>query len=575
MRERNNKRNHKESGVALFFALVALLLLSAIAASLVFMTNTETAVNTNYRNERLADFGAKSGFEELRARMRRADPASICAILPNAPPAGIVGSDGCTGVAVAPGNPPVLYLLNEGNAPGTVQPWVDGSQYMDDELCHDGYFFPGLQQQANLASDLRCTRVPAGNAWYATVPGGSNAPWSGTSAALPYKWVRVAMKVNCTVQGGPLNPTAYCVNFAQPPGTQVCWTGSNEVLQGGLQSDGVTPATTCQNMSPSNSPVYVITSLAVSGTNTRKMVQAEAALDPTQPFPYGLYATGTACPSLTLNGGGNSNPFTDSFNSANGGTYNNTNNPTGGDVGANGGVLLEGHSMVGGTVGVLSSAPSPPGPATPCVGPTGDYTTVGGNAGFYNPGGIYPQNQLTQIAAPVVFPTPPDPVPLPPNTAYNGSSTLVPGTYGAITLTSNLTLAPGTYNIYSLNMSGNANIVVNPPGAVVINFPSTSANPINFTGKSIDANTGIANDLLFNYSGTGTINIAGNNASYFNLDAPLANVTVGGNGDVYGRVIGQTLTWNGNGKFHFDRNSALGPPNNGPFSLITLRDVAY
>src|SRR6266478_2410110 len=186
MRERNKTwKMNQESGVALIFALFALLLLSAIAASLVLMSNTETAVNFNYRNERVADYAAKAGFEEVRARLRPADPNSINALLPTAPPPA--------------GN--VLYVLNEGNQPGTVQPWNKGSAYMDDELCHDGYLFNGVMQgqgQNGLASDLRCTNVPNGNGWYNTT--GSIAPWSGTSAALPYKWVRVALKVNCTVQ---------------------------------------------------------------------------------------------------------------------------------------------------------------------------------------------------------------------------------------------------------------------------------------------------------------------------------------------------------------------------------------
>src|SRR6266571_3297875 len=87
MREKNKTRKiSRESGVALFFALFALLLLSAIAASLVLMTNTETAVNANNRNERTADYAAKAGFEEVRARMRVLDPASINALLPTAPP---------------------------------------------------------------------------------------------------------------------------------------------------------------------------------------------------------------------------------------------------------------------------------------------------------------------------------------------------------------------------------------------------------------------------------------------------------------------------------------------------------
>src|SRR5260370_12941673 len=466
MREKNKTRKiSRESGVALFFALFALLLLSATAASLVLMTNRQTAVNANYRKERTADYAAKAGFEEVRARMRILDPASINALLPTAPP--------------PPGG--VLYVLNEGNAPGTVQPWVvstnnNPNAYMDDELCHDGYPYNGnmqQQQQGNLASDLRCSKVPPGNGWYNTVS--SNAPCGGTSAGLPYKWVRLAMKLNCTVQGAQ-NATAYCVNAGQPATTQVCWNGATEVLlSGALTCQAMGPTVACPTCGSTN-PVYVITSLAVSGSSTRKMVQAEVALDPAQPFPYGLYATGTSClpPALSLNGGGNSNPFTDSFNSATPGV---PSTPTGGDVGSNGGVLLDGHAQVGGQVGVLSSAPSPPGPASPCIGPTGDYSVLGLNAGLYNPA-VYPQNTLTQIPAPVVFPPPPDPVPAPPSTAYSGSSTLVPGTYGAITLTGDLTLSPGTYNIYSLNMSGNANIIVNPAGALALKFPSARPTPL-------------------------------------------------------------------------------------------------
>jgi Tfp pilus assembly protein PilX len=556
MRERNKTRKiRQESGVALIFALFALLLLSAIAASLVFMTNTETSVNSNYRNERTADYAAKAGFEEVRARMRVGDPASINALLPIAPPPA--------------GN--VLYVLNEGNAPGTVQPWSAGSAYMDDELCHDGFAFNGVMQgqgQNGLASDLRCTNVPNGNGWYNTTT--SNNPWSGTSATLPYKWVRLSMKVNCTVQGSQ-NATTYCVNSTAPINAtqQVCWNGSTEVLLSG--------ALTCQKMGPtvacptcgSTNPVYVITSLAVTGTSTRKMVQAEVALDPSQPFPYGLYATGTACPSLTMTG----NAITDSYNSQNGAYGGGNVFNTGGDVGANGGISLSGNATVGGAIGVLSTNPVPP---DPCNYANGDYLATG-NAGWAN----VPGNGLSTIAAPNTFPTPPDPTPLPAaNSAdagnYSKGLSLVPGTYGAISLSGgSLTLAPGTYNIYSLSTSGQANVVVNPPGAVVLNFPSGSPSPVNMSGQSFASSDQIPNDFQINYGGTGTITLSGQAGSYGIVDAPNANINVTGQGDIYGRIIGKTLTWTGQGKFHFDKASALGPPNNGPFTLISFRDVSY
>ena len=276
----------------------------------------------------------------------------------------------------------------------------------------------------------------------------------------------------------------------------------------------------------------------------------------------------------TFAGGGNSNPATDSYTTANGGTYATTNTPSGGDVGANGGVLLNGHAQVGGAIGVVTlTNPSL------CNFAQGDYTTQGGQAGPYNTV-QYPTN-IPQTVCPnppcagIVFPTPPDPIPAPPSTPYGGGNTLVPGTYGAITTTSTLTLAPGTYNIYSLNMSGQSSIVVNPPGAVVLNFPSASATPISFAGQSITASSNVANNLQINYGGTGTVALAGKADSVMNVNAPNATVNVSGKGDLYGRVVGSTLNWSGNGKFHFDKASALQPQNNGFYRTVSFREVSY
>jgi hypothetical protein len=525
-------KSNPERGVALLFALFALLLLSAIAASLMFMTNTETSVNTNYRSERVSAFAAKAGMEEVRDRMPTLNTA---ALLPTTfPPA--AGS--------------VLYVLNEGAAPGTIKPWVAGNTYMDDEMCHDFAVVQGQQP----APDVRCTTAPSAAMLVAGAPAASNYPWSGTAAALGYKWVRVTLKQSNSVQLYPVNGAT---------ATQVCWNGSTELLRSG--------AATCQTMVPSTNPVYMITSLAASASGTtRRMVQAEVALSPAQPFPYGLFATGTACPSLNFHGGGNSDPATDSFNTANNGTYSNTASNTLGDVGANGGVSLSGHSEIGGAVAVPSLAPVPP---NPCVG--GDYVTSGGNAGTYNPGGQYPGNVPT-AAGPFTFPTPPDPIPAPPNTAYTGGTTLVPGTYGNISTNGTLTLAPGVYNIYSLSIGGGqGSVTVSPPGTVVLNFPSASANPVNLNGQGIVNPTLIPNNFQINYGGTGTMNISGQGSEYAIVDAPNAAITVAGNGDFFGRVVGKTIDYGGNGKFHFDRNSALGPQSNGGYQVIGMREISY
>src|SRR5262249_4439566 len=124
------KRRKSEEGVAILIVLLSLMVLSAIAVGLVYMTNTETKVNSNYRSEQVAYFAAKAGVEEARDRMMLAPGNYYFANLaPNPLPT----------LAPLDGNGQVLYILNEGGQPGTVQPWVTGSTYMDDELCHDGY----------------------------------------------------------------------------------------------------------------------------------------------------------------------------------------------------------------------------------------------------------------------------------------------------------------------------------------------------------------------------------------------------------------------------------------------------
>jgi Tfp pilus assembly protein PilX len=561
-------KSKRERGVALIFAIFTLLLISAIAASLVFMTNTETSVNGNYRAERVSAFGAKSGMEEIRDRMAlpAANPQSLLNLLP-----GVVAGNVFLPGVFPPAPNSVLYVVNEGAAPGTVQPWVAGNAYMDDELCHD---FAGVQA-VQPAPDVRCTTPPtaamlvAGET--AAAPTTSTYPWAGTSAAMTYKWVRVTLKQSGSNQSYPVN--------AGSPAAQVCWNGSNEILVNApdlICQDNIDPASlTVPPAIKSATPVYMITALAVSSKGTtRKMVQAEVAQPPAQPFNYGLYATSPACPALTFHGGGNSNPATDSYNSKNGG-YGVGGNQfnTGGSVGAIGGVSLTGHSQIGGNVGVQSLPGG--GAQIPCAG--GDYLTNGG-AGIYNPNGngVNP-NIITQLSQPPPsFPTPPDPSPMPTVNSPQPTNPAVPGTYGAVSTNGVLTLAPGVYNMYSLTIGGGSGtITVNPPGTVIINFPSTNTGAvIDIAGQGI-LNPGVPNNFQINYPGTGSINIHGKGSESAIVDAPNSSLAVAGNGDFFGRLIGGTIDFGGNGKFHYDAATALRPQNNGGFTLISYREITY
>jgi hypothetical protein len=98
---------------------------------------------------------------------------------------------------------------------------------------------------------------------------------------------------------------------------------------------------------------------------------------------------------------------------------------------------------------------------------------------------------------------------------------------------------------------------------------------VNLNGQGIVNPTLIPNNFQINYGGTGTMNISGQGSEYAIVDAPNAAVTVAGNGDFFGRVVGKTIDYGGNGKFHFDKNSALGPQSNGGYQVISMREISY
>ncbi len=71
MAKLNNKHDRRsERGIALFIAIFTLLLITAIAAGMVMLTNTDTNISANFRDEQTAFFAAKAGLEEVRDRMR-------------------------------------------------------------------------------------------------------------------------------------------------------------------------------------------------------------------------------------------------------------------------------------------------------------------------------------------------------------------------------------------------------------------------------------------------------------------------------------------------------------------------
>src|ERR1700746_1920220 len=113
-------KKKSERGIALIIAMLTLLLVSAISAGLIIMSNTETNVSANFRDEQTAFFAARAGTEEIRDRLRGTATNSLSGNLPT----------------VVPGNTNgVLYVMNPLGTE-TVAPWTSGSTYADREICN-------------------------------------------------------------------------------------------------------------------------------------------------------------------------------------------------------------------------------------------------------------------------------------------------------------------------------------------------------------------------------------------------------------------------------------------------------
>ena len=257
--KRIHKKKNREHGVALIAALIALLLISAITAGMIILSNTETNTSANFRDEQTAFFSAKAGVEEVRDRLRKnaTNTLRTVGILPTALPG--AGANG------------VLYILNPANGE-VVAPWNPGNKYPDDEICKEN-------------NNIPCSSgLPTGGGWYTTT---TASPTYAANPVYSWKWVRLTLK-----QNNSLAP--YYTNGNSATNSQVFWNGTNECLAA---------SPTCN---PVQLPVYNVTALAVTPSGSRRMVQSEVAEDQLvfqAPAALTLDGTGDSY------GGGNSSQF--------------------------------------------------------------------------------------------------------------------------------------------------------------------------------------------------------------------------------------------------------------------------
>jgi hypothetical protein len=248
-----------EHGIAMLLCLFALLLLTGLGLALMYMSDTEQAVNNNYRDAQSAYFAAQAGLQDARVWLM-----AKAATTPSAMP-------------VAGANTGVTYLTNPKGGE-TVEPWTASNPYFDTQLCNESFSSAGV---GATGWSVPCASVPSGT-YYKSVNSGD--PNRATSKAMDYKWVRITWKAN-------QNSAPYYVSGTTASDTPVCWTGTKQTLM---------PAgfANCEAASASLTTVFRLTSLAVAPAGTRRMLQMEVATNP----PFITNAAVDSQDHVTLNG---------------------------------------------------------------------------------------------------------------------------------------------------------------------------------------------------------------------------------------------------------------------------------
>ena len=227
--DRRGPARREERGIALLLTIFGLLLLTALAAAMMFSSDAETAISVNYRDSQIAGYSASSALEEARDRIHPVfGDLALAKYLPtNVPDAGAVNGGY------------VLYIVNpntvNNETVASIAPWNwnnGNNPYFDSELCQEGMLgvtrgtFGVACTGAAAVPSNACTSVTGGgNGWCKYYDNSANATnWqlkdtNGKPVPLDYKWVRITLKEDW-------NTPVYVPKAGVANGTQACWDGN-------------------------------------------------------------------------------------------------------------------------------------------------------------------------------------------------------------------------------------------------------------------------------------------------------------------------------------------------------------
>lgn len=335
----------------------------------------------------------------------------------------------------------------------------------------------------------------------------------------------------------------------------------------------------------------------LSGARTATVEVVAYAEQPVWPASsYAAFATANICGALYFHG----NVTINSYDST---TLTGNTTPTfyttGGNVGTNGNLEVQGSTDVQGNL------------YTPRAG-VGSCTANAVDA-LSEIGSADVRGSIVQLPGTVVYPTPPAPSPLPSTTAVsitsstnactaltNAGASWPSGTCStsgsgshqkviisgggspislpSVSLGSQITLeiagsVPAqVVNINSLDLTGGGTIAVNSSTSsqtvlfnlagknsdgtdmtTVVDFGGNSGGQFANDSACVTCSTFDASMMQFLYAGTGTINLRGTSSAAATFYAPNATVNFNGTADLYGSMLGKTITNGGNANIHYDR----------------------
>ncbi|MDE3156002.1 MAG: pilus assembly PilX N-terminal domain-containing protein [Acidobacteriota bacterium] len=444
-----------ERGIALILALLMTLVLSALVASLAFVSQTETWSSQNYREMTQARYAAESGI-----------------------------------------NKAANFLLNGYTAPSTT-----GTDLI---AAYDVSVSPVVAVLNDQAVVLSAR--------------------SDVTANYPVASVSTAFTGSAQ---GTLSAGRDSVGYA---------ASARLLSMGQVTVVGATTPVTIQT--------WRLSSVGTIVNQPKAQVQVEATLEQqvVPAFNYAAFSTNNGCASLGFSGGGATDSYDSTAITYSGGKV--VTQTYGGDIGSNGNLTSSGSTTtINGSLSTPRTGVGKCGSTITAWTSNGNSTVTGGTI---------------ELPQPVNYRTPDLPNPPPPTTSVsiNSDTVLPPGSYGNIHVTSGaeLHLSAGTYSLNSIELNGNATLVIDS-GPVVLNVDgSGQSTPIDFSGGSVTNATMDPSLLQIDYAGTGTVKLTGNAQTAAVVYAPNAAIRFTGGTDWYGAVIAGTLDDAGGTAIHYDRH---------------------